>query len=290
MHLLLAAQDCSVRLKEASEYYERKQYRESTRVFELALAACGQRAPVLLNLAKSQFMEQAFEAAAATLEQALRLDGNNPAALKLRGDVLYLLGQEAEAERSLLAAIRHDPGNVEPHYALGRVYYQQNRFEQSIAQFERVLELNPKSFRALDNTGLAYEALNDISRAMAYYEKALALVHKDHPEYDWVYGNLSNLLYKTGDYKRSFQFAAEAANRNPNSGRNFYLAGKALAKLEKLELAAKWLSQAVALDTSLSEAHYQYAQVLRRMGREEEARRQLKVFQEIKAKEPRKRR
>lgn len=288
--LLLPAQDCAVRLKEASDLYGKKQYNLSTRAFELALAACPQRVPVLLNLAKSQIMEQAFEAASATLEKILHLDAKNAEALKLHGDVFYLLGQEIEAEKSLLAAIEQDPRNPEPHYALGRIYYQQNRFEQSIAQFKKVIELDPKSYRAWDNMGLAYEGLNEIPRAIEHYEKAFALVHKDHPDYDWVYGNMSNLLYKTGDYKKAFQFAAEAASRNPNSGRNFFLAGKALAKLDKPELAAKWLSQAVELDASLSEAHYQYAQVLRSLGKHEDARRRLQIFQEVKAKEPRKRR
>lgn len=235
-------------------------------------------------------MEQAFESAAGTLERVLKLDAKNALALKLRGDVLYLLGNEKEAESSLLAAIEQEPRNPEPRYALGRIYYQQNRFELAIGQFQKVVEMDPKSFRAWDNMGLAYEGLNDIPNAMQRYQKALALVHKDHPDYDWVYGNLSDLLYKKGDYKQAFQFAAEAANRNSNSGRNFYLGGKSLAKLDKLDLAAKWLSQAVTLDPSLSEAHYQYAQVLKRMGKDEEARRELKIFQEVKAKEPRKRR
>lgn len=288
--LILSAQDCSVRLQEAGEFYTRKQFPQATSAFEQALAICPQRGPILLNLAKSQFMEQAFEAAAVTLEQSLRLDPRNPMALKLQGDILYLLGQEAKAETSLLAAIQQDPRNPEPHYALGRIYYQQNRFELSIAQFQKVIELDPKSFRAWDNLGLAYEGMNQIPQALQHYEKALALVHKNHPEYDWVYGNMADLLYKTGDHKRAFQFAAEAAQRNPNSGRNFYLGGKVLAKLDKLDLAAKWLAQAITLDASLSEARYHYAQVLRRMGKDDEARHQLQIFQQVKAKEPRKRR
>ena len=188
----------------------------------------------------------------------------------------------------MVAAIKYDSHNPEPYYALGRIYYQQNRFAESLAQFSKVLELDPKSFRAYDNMGLAYEGLNDNTRAMQHYQRALALVQKDHLDYDWVYGNVSNLFYKMGNYSNAFQFAAEAANRNPNSGRDFYLGGKALAKLGKPDLAAKWLQRAVILDPSLSEAHYQYAQVLRKIGKTEYADRELKIFQETKAKEPQK--
>jgi tetratricopeptide (TPR) repeat protein len=234
-------------------------------------------------------MEQAFEAAAITLGELLRLDKRNVTALKLRGDVLYLLGQEKEAEQSLLAAIEQEPRNPEPHYAVGRIYYQQNRFQDAIREFATVVELDPGSYRAHDNMGLSYEGLNDTARALQHYEKALALVHRAHPGYDWVYGNMSNLMYKLGDYRKAFQFGAEAANRNPGSWRNYYLTGRALDKLGKPELAAKWLGQAVALDGSLSEAHYVYAQVLRKLGRKEDAQRELEIFRELKAKEPQKR-
>ncbi len=288
--VLAQAQDCTRTLLRASELYESRNYGQSARLFQEALPLCPQRLPVLLNIAKSQFMEQAFEAASETLDDAVRRDPANPTALKLRGDVLYLLGQEQEAEKSILTAIKYDPHNPEPYYALGRIYYQQNRFAESIAQFSKVLELDPKSFRAHDNMGLAFEGLNNNTRAMEQYQRALALVHKDHPDYDWVYGNVSNLLYKEGNYSSAFQFAAEAANRNPSSGRNFYLGGKALARLGKPDLAAKWLEKALTLDASLSEAHYQYAHVLRKIGKPEDADRELKIFQETKVKEPQKRR
>ena len=94
MPVLAQAQDCMHTLLRASELYESRNYAQSTRLFQEALPLCPQQMSVLLNLAKSQFMEQAFEAASETLEQAVRQDPANPTALKLRGDVLYLLGRE----------------------------------------------------------------------------------------------------------------------------------------------------------------------------------------------------
>lgn len=288
--VILWAQDCASHVNAAQDFYLRKQYPQASGSFELALAACPQRAAILLELAKSRFMAQEFELAAGRLEELLKLQPRNAAALKLRGDVLYLLGQDKPAETSLLAAIKEEPRNPEPRYALGRIYYQQARFEESIEQLRKVLEADPNSYRAYDNLGLAYEGLNDTKRAIEYYGKALALVHKNHPEYDWVYGNMSNLMYKLGDYKQAFQFGAEAASRNPNSARNFFLTGKALAKLERWELAAKWLGQSVDLDANYSEARYQYAQALRKLGRKEEADKQLAAFRAITEKAPRNRR
>lgn len=235
-------------------------------------------------------MAQQFEQAKEVLARVVKAEPKNAEALKLQGDTLYLLGEAIDAEKSLLAAIALEPANADYHYAVGRIYYQQSRYDESIERLRKVIEIDPKSYRAYDNLGLAYEGLNDLPKAIENYERAMELSANADPPYDWVYGNMSNLLHKAGDYKKAFQFGAEAAHRNSNSARNFFLTGRALAKLEKWELAAKWLGQSVKLDPKYSEARYQFAQVLRKMGRTEEADIQLAAFREITAGQPRNRR
>ncbi len=228
-------------------------------------------------------MAQEFEQAKEVLGRVLAIEPRNATALKMQGDTLYLLGENIEAEKALVAAAQLDPSNPEPHYALGRIYYQQSRYDESIERLRKVLALDPKSYRAYDNLGLAYEGLNDLPQAISNYRRALELSANADPPYDWVYGNMSNMLHKAGDYEKAFQFGAEAAHRNPDSARNFFLTGRALAKLERWELAAKWLGQAATLDPKYAEARYQYAMVLRKLGRTGEADAQLAAFREINA-------
>ncbi len=270
--------------------YAIKQYRQSAGRFEQALEVCPPNVSVLLDLARARFMAQEFEQAKIVLARLVAAEPRNAAALKLQGDTLYLLGENIEAEKALLAAAALEPKNPEPHYALGRIYYQESRYDESIERLRKVIEIDPKSYRAYDNLGLAYEGLNDIPKALANYERAIELSQKADPPYDWVYGNVSNLLHKSGDYEKAFQFGAEAAHRNPNSARNFFLTGRALAKLQKWELAAKWLGQSVTLDPKYAEARYQFAQVLRKLGRAAEADIQLAAFREITAVQSRNRR
>jgi tetratricopeptide (TPR) repeat protein len=243
----LAAGQCAIEMEGARQAYQDKDYTLAARRFERAVAACPSNANLLLDLAK----------------------------------VKYLLGDSTEAERLLRTAAEVDPQNPELHYALGRIYYHEVRLHQAVEQFEKALALDPAHHRAYDNMGLAFEGLNDFRRALECYEKALALVHKAHPAYDSVYANVADLLYHQAEFERSFQYAAEAASRNPSSARNFFLTGRALAKLERWEQSLKWLRQAVSIDPAHPAANYQLAQVYRSLGRIEDAERQLQAFQKI---------
>jgi tetratricopeptide (TPR) repeat protein len=275
--------DCAERLLQGRRAFQNQDFTLAAQAFQSASTVCPpqQRPGILLDLAKAQMMGGQLPPADATLSRLLQSDPRNAAALKLRGDVAYLLGKLPEAERLLLEAASVVPGNPDPQYALGRLYYHQSRFGDAVARFQKVLELDPASYRAYDNLGLSYEALNQGARALESYQKSLALVHQDHPEYDTVYANFADFLYRQADFERSFQFSAEAAKRNPRSARNFFLAGRALAKLERWDLASKWLNQAIALDPGHAAASYQLSQVYRRQGRDAEADRALAVFQSI---------
>jgi predicted Zn-dependent protease len=132
--------------------------------------------------------------------------------------------------------------------------------------------------------------MGEDERAIFNYRKALDLVYKEHPDYDWVYANYAELMMKLGRYEEAFQFAAEAAARNPASARDCYLTGKALTKLGKWTLSVRWLKRAAELDSRCAEPHYLLAQAYRKQGAEADALRELDRFKTLAASEPRERR
>ena len=216
-----------------------------------------------------------------TLDALLKVDARHADALKLRGDALYILGREPEAESSLLAALQAEASHAGARYALARIYYQQNRFPEAIENFQKLIEVDPTHFRAHDNLGLCYAALRQDTDAVRHFVKALDLVHKAHPEYDIVYANAANFFLERNDFQKAFQLGAEAAKRNPRSPRNFFLTGKALARLDKSELSIRWFQQAAALDPAYTEPHYWLANVYRKLGKTEEANQALARFREL---------
>jgi tetratricopeptide (TPR) repeat protein len=239
-----------------------------------------------LGQANSYFKAARLSEAKEVAEQVLRTDPGNATALKIKGNAEYLLGHVDTAINTFIDLLDKHPNDEDAPYMLGRIYYQESRVDQAIGQFQRVLKLNPKAYKAYDGLGLCYEAKGDDELATRYFLTAIKLVEKDHPEYETAYADVAELLLKTGDYKKAFDAAAIAANRNPTSARNFYLGGKALEQLGKVDLCLNWLQRSAALDPNYPEPEYLMAHVYRELGQPEKAEEARKKFLEAKAKSP----
>lgn len=278
--------ECQQQIVHGRDRYEQRAYAEAASIFEAAVARCGATEPLLLALAQAQLLARRVEPSLETLERLLALSPGSVEALKVKGRALYLAARDADAERTLKAAMALAPDDDGIPYDLGRIYYQQQRHAQAAAEFQRAITLNPRSHKAYDNLALATEALGDIPRALQYYLKAIELVHTSHPRYDVVYANLADLMLKLGEYRKAFDLAAAAAERNPDEARNFFLTGKALVKLERHELSLRWLERAIALDPSYPEPRYLLATTYRRLGRMADADREFKAFRQAQAQAP----
>lgn len=283
-------QDCKESQSLARQAYDARRYDQSALYFARAVTACGPSAPLLLALGQAHLLAQHPADAVAVLERITAEDSEYVPSLKVKAKALYLLRRDPDAEETLRRAAARAPSDAEIPYDLGRIYYQQGRHKEAAALLRRATELDPRAYKAWDNLGLAAEALGDVAQAQQHYLKALSLVYKDHPQYDVVYANFADLLIKLGNYQRAFDLAAEAAQRNPNDARNFFLTGKALVLLERNDVSVRWFEQAIALNADYPEPHYLLAQAYRRLGREADAERALKSFQAASARAPKDRR
>jgi Flp pilus assembly protein TadD len=235
-------------------------------------------------------MSQRLADAREQANQILQLEPAHPAALKLKGNIQYLLGEFENAQDTFISILDAHPDDDEAAYMLGRIYYQEGHIDQAAGQFQRALKINPKSYKAYDNLGLCYEAQGEKEMATRYFLTAIKLVDKDHPDYDWPYANLANLLVENGDAEKAFAAASKAADRNPYSARNFYIGGKALCKLQKTDLCVNWLERSVSLDLNYAEPLYLLSKAYAQLGQKEKAEQALNKFREVKSRTPSKKR
>ena len=288
--VLTLGQDCQQAQTLARQAYDERRYDQAATHFAHAVSACGASPPLLLALGQAQVLAQRPADAIESLDRIRSDAAEYVPALKVKAKALYLLARDAEAEDTLKRASARAPNDAEIPYSLGRIYYQQSRHAEAAEMFRRATALDARDYKAWDNLGLASEALGDVAQAQQHYLKAISLVYKDHPEYDVVYANFADLLIKLGNFQQAFDLAAEAAQRNANEPRNFFLAGKALVQAGRSDLAVRWFEQAIKLDADYPEPHYVLAQTFRRLGRLADADRELKAFQAATARAPKQRR
>ena len=288
--VLAPGQDCQEKQAAARRAYEARRYAEAAEHFSVATRTCGPSPPLFLALGQAQLLAQNPADAVATLERIRTGDAEYVASLKVKARALYLLHRDPEAEETLKHAAARAPADAEIPYHLGRIYYQQGRHAEAADLLRRAIALDSRDYKAWDNLGLALEALGNVAEAQQHYLKAIALVYKDHPRYDVVYANFADLLIKLGNYQRAFDLAVEAAERNPDEPRNLFLAGKSLVQLGRSDLSVRWFERAIALNADYPEPHYLLSQAYRKLGRPDDADRELKSFQAAAARAPRERR
>src|SRR5258708_22953730 len=83
------------------------------------------------------------------------------------------------AERAALAAVRADSEDAWAHYALGGVYLITRRFDDSLAEFELALRLNPNFSQAQNYYAAALGFCGRWEEAVAAAQRAIRLSPRD---------------------------------------------------------------------------------------------------------------
>jgi tetratricopeptide (TPR) repeat protein len=192
-----------------------------------------------------------------------------------------LLSDYDDAAHYLEQSLAMDPENVEARYHLGRVRYQQNRFQLAIAAFEEVLRRDPNHVKAEDNLGLSREAVNQIDPAIAAYRKAIALdeqlnVHSEQP-----YLNLGTLLAKSDHAEEAIPFLTRAVVIAPALGKAHYQLAKACFALSRFDDARGEAEKAVSADPNDSSSHYILGRIYQRTGKGNLAREQFRITEKL---------
>ncbi len=253
---------------------------------EQALAACEKAVAVDRRLAEGHGCRgQALHAlgrhpeAAAALEAAVTADPTYD-----DGHALLGLEQErdlhdfAAAEGTFRRAVKQRPGSWAPHAWLGNFFRRQARFEEAIAEFEKVVQLVPDSARAL---GILSGPLMYVGR----YDEALAACERSvnqEPTLEGL-GNCGMTYYRMRQFDKAavkLQRARELAPGNHqvigNLARIYHYAGKR-SEATALHAEAIELARAERLVPATKDAlHVALAEYCAKTGRRAEALDQLR--------------
>ncbi len=216
--------------------------------------------------------------AEAEARRALRLNAGFADARTLLGVILAAKqGGSAEAIESLTQAIELQPNNFDANLYLGRLLYADAKYVSSAKNLEAAVKIAPANLEARFFFGTVLEALGESDKALAEYQE---IVRLDSSSFFGQVGT-GTLFVKQGKLDEAIAALTGALKAEPNSFEANWALGRAYMLKESFTEAEEALRRAVAVQPKRTDARYQWAIALRRLGRAEEAKREFDLVEKL---------
>jgi cytochrome c-type biogenesis protein CcmH/NrfG len=76
---------------------------------------------------------------------------------------------------SLMTIARQNPSDADSRVQLGNLYFDGGRYQEASDWYQQALKLRPKDVNVSTDLGIAYYYMNDADRALAQFDKSLAI-------------------------------------------------------------------------------------------------------------------
>ena len=236
----------------------------------------------LLKKLASVFMNERKPLNAAIALKKAETFGPLDAATRMQLVLAYIaMGRGDWARPELDRLVAEDPSNTGYAYWLGRLDYDSGRYTEAITRLQAVIKREPAFFRAYDNLGLCYEALNQNDEAIRQYREAIRRTREMGEKWPWPFLNLGILLKNSGQLEEAEALLNEALQAEPTFAPALYHLGTILEQTGRTQGAIEILVRATAADPSYAEPHFALARIYRRQGRTAEADAALATFQKL---------
>ncbi|MEX1230095.1 MAG: tetratricopeptide repeat protein [Planctomycetaceae bacterium] len=184
-------------------------------------------------------------------------------ALVSQGVTLHQRGDYSGAEICYRSALAEHPDDWNVVYLLATCFLQVGRFDESRELFAQVVAACPKSPDALNNLGLACQALGDIAAARDAFETALMY----YPKFDQALFNLGRLLESQAAWEDAERCYCRAIKVKPADANLLLRLLHVLTQQRKWEIAETIGRLILQIEPQSLDAHVTLAFVLAKQSR-----------------------
>ncbi len=145
--------------------------------------------------------------------------------------------------------VRKSPNKSRTHFQLAAAYYDAQRYDAAVAEFERTARIEPPTYNLLVDWGLAYDALNRPDEALAKLRQAAAMEPTAH-----IYSQIGMIYAKQQRWTEALAELAAAQTLDPNWAMTYNYRAKIYFQQNRLCDAVAEYRHALALDGRLADA------------------------------------
>ena len=267
----LAPQLPGIRLNIGLAYYRQADYRHAIAPFESVVKDVPDSLQARYLLGQCYFFNDRFVEATDALEPLWPQQSKDLVYLY----VLSISAEKAErhqlSERSIARMAEIGGDSAEVHLFLGKAMLQLEAYDDAARELNAAAQANPKLPLVHYHLGMLYSNKGDYPHARDEFLKDIAL----EPDAAFNYDELANVYFLMGndtEAEKNYQHALKLDNKLVTAHLGLV---KIYQRQNEYEKALAELQTAGHLDPASSRIHYLRGQVLMRMGRKEEARKEL---------------
>jgi len=216
-----------------------------------------------------------------SLRSAIRLAPGDERARVVLAEVLAGDRRLAEAGRELTQALEGGSRSGRVHHALAQLYERQSLLPQAATSFH-----DSEAFGPIVGRDEFYRALGALLVNRADFDGAAEAYRRRieaNPNSGEAHRQLGEIYFLQGRDEQALAEFLAATWLDPRDAKAFAAAGQVQARLLKYADAVTALDRALSLDPGLKEARYALGTSLMRLGKTEEAKRVLELFQQQQA-------
>jgi tetratricopeptide (TPR) repeat protein len=147
---------------------------------------------------------------------------------------------------------------ADTHHNLGSALLQRGHADEAMDQFQKALEINPRSAGAHNNLGVALLAKGQVSEAITHLQQAVAI----NPRYAEAHYNLGNALVQEGRTDEAIAQYTLALEIKPDYAKAHYHLGNLFLQEGKGDEAIAQYTLALEIKPDYAQAHYQLGRAL----------------------------
>lgn len=224
-------------------YYGSRMFKEAAANLAIALAADPENGQLHYYLAQSLLWSSDYQGALKEFEWLQRQDPDAPAAHVLMAEALHGLNRPEEAILELKAVVAKSPAEPNVHFAIGYVYWSQQKDDEAEREFR--LELD-----------------HDAGNAQA-----------------WAW--LADVLIRRNDFRKAKPLLDKALSIDRSVRIAHLDLGILYAQDQQFDRAIAEFQEAIRLDGSKTDAHFRLAQVYKEAGKPAESAAELAIVRQL---------
>lgn len=137
------------------------------------------------------------------------------------GNTFLSEGKLDDASASYLLAIAVNPQDADAYLNLGFVLSEQQRYKEAEYSLRKSLDINPKLADAFYILGLIAKAQNNMADAIENFAEAINI----KPDFEVVYGDLCQILFKNGQAERAKEVILKGISIYPRAADFYFYLG-----------------------------------------------------------------